>query len=144
MLSFKGLQNYTKNTLSYIFYKHRGEKNRKEIFPNSVSPECFPRASYFPIPSMISKYALVMLLKGKYTLKNPEVGGQSHKRQSRRYAKSVSGEVKLWPQKENYLLRKLPQQETLHWNKTKAGSWEDGSSEGSEMKSVKKHFLGAQ
>ena len=34
--------------------------------------------------------------------------------------------------------------ETLHRSKTKAGSWEDGSCEGSEVKSVKNHFLGTQ
>lgn len=44
----------------------------------------------------------------------------------------------MWSQTENY-----PGNfhRTLHWNKTKAGSWEDGSSEGSEMNSVKNHFL---
>lgn len=34
--------------------------------------------------------------------------------------------------------------ETLHRSNTKAGSWEDGSCEGSEVKSVKNHFLGTQ
>lgn len=139
-LSFKGITELYKEYPQLHFLKAQGNKKtgRKYSKILSVTPECFLLPFMLSYTFHVFKYALV-ICKRKINI-NKSGGRWTIPRHTLRQECQCGG-ANMCSQKENY-----PGNfhRTLHWNKTKAGSWEDGSSEGSEMNSVKKHFLVSQ